>query len=583
MEGRSSLNICHAFSSSHKISCACAHKECSSLFLVRPMRFAGDELPDLKEARRRLDKLSPEILRELQDGENLAQEAWDEHMRSERQPCEEASTASEELPGLVGIEDVSSLSGAAMHLVGNEDNVIFMVDNTFEDKEMEMLPPTVPCSPSEVLDDQKDVSHSAERSLPQVLHDDDDFPQTAMYISDVDERTEDEQKLLGWAELVKDVPPEQKKRRKRGKCSDSNGLPSISLKGFAKKRGLTPSGAKWLLACGMPISFLNLLVFLESVFKVGNNDGEQEPVEFIEYFSGAARIHSRFTEAKVSSLKFDEVESKEFEDMLSESGFLTALAFAKRLVAFGVGHYGTCCKSWIFTSRGSTLRDELCILGDQTRKCVIQGNRLAAKTVLLIIFHVAMGAGFCLEQPNSSLLGRSPWMRLLNSLRAWTSTFTWMGAFGHDIPKPTSLFHFCAPLADRFPEGLARTLTREQLTAFDSPAVDYLPPLPGSDRIRYSGTADLETIQIYTKDYANQFYLKWKEAQTARLNRVAKGEDVRPWVETAFPTEDDEMCDWKLWARKRTEAKQSFGVDWEADCFLRDVCKLFSIPCDTLL
>ena len=74
------------------------------------------------------------------------------------------------------------------------------------------------------------------------------------------------------------------------------------------------------------------------MFKVGTNEGEQAPVEFIEYFSGKARIHSRFAEAGYSSLKFDEVEDHRFEDMLSEDGFLSALAFGRRLVEFGMAH-----------------------------------------------------------------------------------------------------------------------------------------------------------------------------------------------------------------------------------------------------
>ena len=103
-----------------------------------------------------------------------------------------------------------------------------------------------------------------------------------------------------------------------------------------------------------------------------------------DYFSGEARIWQTWRSAGERALKFDCEEDDLHQNMLKPQGFVTSIVFALRLAAWGTGHLATCCKTWVYTSRGSTLRHELNVLGDLSKECVVEGNDLVSKMTLVL-------------------------------------------------------------------------------------------------------------------------------------------------------------------------------------------------------
>ena len=59
------------------------------------------------------------------------------------------------------------------------------------------------------------------------------------------------------------------------------------------------------------------------------------------------------------------------------------------------------------------------------------------------------------------------------------------------------------------------SISKEELKAFDEAGttpVNHLASLPGSSKMRFSGTEDLHESQKYTEGYARAVYEAWKTA-----------------------------------------------------------------------
>ena len=78
-------------------------------------------------------------------------------------------------------------------------------------------------------------------------------------------------------------------------------MPPMNLHDFAKKRGLSPSGAKWLLARGLPIGFFNLIMWAHTMLRPGKDDA----VQLVELFSGVARLHAKWIGEGEQAAKYD--------------------------------------------------------------------------------------------------------------------------------------------------------------------------------------------------------------------------------------------------------------------------------------
>ena len=88
-------------------------------------------------------------------------------------------------------------------------------------------------------------------------------------------------------------------------------------------------------------------------------------------------------------------------------------------------------------SRGGSFRTSINVDGDLSAPFVRLGNLLCHRTALLLYVVAARFATFIVEQPGSSVLEEFPAILQAMTDLGGTRTFTWLGAFGHSIPKST--------------------------------------------------------------------------------------------------------------------------------------------------
>ena len=67
--------------------------------------------------------------------------------------------------------------------------------------------------------------------------------------------------------------------------------------------------------------------------------------------------------------------------------FRLMLVFILRMKAHSVAHFGLQCGSWVFISRGSTLRTFLAPHGNSNVKCVADGNKMVSRLFGLQYLH----------------------------------------------------------------------------------------------------------------------------------------------------------------------------------------------------
>ena len=196
--------------------------------------------------------------------------------------------------------------------------------------------------------------------------------------------------------------------------------------------GLTGGGYRQLLTLGVPIAFLNILLWCELVMGPSPND-----LDCIEYFCGVGTVHSSFREHNYNAVGYDRNHGA-LQDINTPAGFLTALQWARRLKpGTGFSHWAPVCSSWIWISRGSSGRTATGDLhGNCENSSVRAGNKMVYRVALIIMYLVAKQTMWIIEQPSSSVMFD---MACLKKLRPWFTTHTWMGMFGAATPKPTKL------------------------------------------------------------------------------------------------------------------------------------------------
>ena len=112
------------------------------------------------------------------------------------------------------------------------------------------------------------------------------------------------------------------------------------------------------------------------------------------------------------SLTFD-LETKDYEDMVSVRGFLLAILRTLRLCRQGLLWLGTPCRSfsWIATSKHCRSRRNP--LGDCSLSFVRCGNILTCRSVILSLIATVRGVETFTEQPSGSTMDIHPYVSWL--------------------------------------------------------------------------------------------------------------------------------------------------------------------------
>ena len=159
-------------------------------------------------------------------------------------------------------------------------------------------------------------------------------------------------------------------------------------------------------------------------------------VQFLDLFSGVAEASRVFSRKGYVTRNFD---INMGDDITRRDGFFKCLEIVMSLVLGGLILLGPPCSLWVFMSASVHRRTKCNTEGDCTKEAVRSANLLVRNICFLIALAHFRGIFVILEQPSSSQMKNYSWLcQLCSTLRLRRIT-TWMGCYGHLIPKPSYL------------------------------------------------------------------------------------------------------------------------------------------------
>ena len=226
-------------------------------------------------------------------------------------------------------------------------------------------------------------------------------------------------------------------------------------------------------------------------------------LDFVEYFSGQQAVTNGFDSLGLFALPYDVINDGRYQDLNSTWGFIHALQLLRMLEPLtGLMWLGTVCSTWVFMSRNSTMRTVRNPRGDLRRRCVLKGNKQAARSAALIAFCFARRMGFVLEQPGSSILWLHPAIAHVERVARcavggrWHRVCTYMHHFAGSHIKRTELcsneswiHHLSRPHPGRVHSAQPAATTRRR---------------KADGKLQCSGTAHLKATQTYTREFGDQ-------------------------------------------------------------------------------
>ena len=137
-------------------------------------------------------------------------------------------------------------------------------------------------------------------------------------------------------------------------------------------------------------------------------------------------------------------------DLTTSRGFSNAI-YQLLNVRPGGGHTSApVCSTWVFMSRGSTLRSVASPLGRSDSESVRIGNLLAARAIILLLIASAKSIFWILEQPGTSIMYLHPLFQRLIKLIPVQQFRMNMGDYGGHSKKPTILYSSSSDLGFSF-------------------------------------------------------------------------------------------------------------------------------------
>ena len=238
-------------------------------------------------------------------------------------------------------------------------------------------------------------------------------------------------------------------------------------------------------------------------------------LDAVEFFSGQAAVTSGMLERGLRAMPYDILNDHVYQDICSSWGFVAALQALRMMVPCqALAWLGTVCSTWIFMSRNSTMRTHASPRGDRSRRCVLRGNRQAARTAIVMCWCYARMLGFIVEQPATSVLWLHPAMRHVQAVAKalkfrWHMVSTYMFAFNGEHLKKTELVSnesFTHHLHRNHPGKKASSSARGAATALTSVRRD--------GKKQCSGTQALKATQTYTVEFGREVATAFAEFRT---------------------------------------------------------------------
>lgn len=213
-------------------------------------------------------------------------------------------------------------------------------------------------------------------------------------------------------------------------------------------------------------------------------------MDFMEVFAGKANITREFLRNGYRGCGIDvNFFDDDSHNLLSSTGLRLALDAVSTLRSAACLWIATPCSSFVILCRAQSKRYPANnFLGDCSRPFVQAGNMLLEASSILYFIGWALGVHVILENPTSSVIGRTPSLCGLFSLvRPWCFT-TYMGAFFGRTVKPLFLWS---------------TLGDIRQLAVDRPNVPGDDELVHRDGQRFTGCKlALQESEVYTPAFA---------------------------------------------------------------------------------
>jgi hypothetical protein len=131
-------------------------------------------------------------------------------------------------------------------------------------------------------------------------------------------------------------------------------------------------------------------------------EGTARDCSYCELFAGEAAVSRGFAALGCTGCALD-VRFSADHDLLSPTGFLTALRAVLRVQQGGLLWAAPPCSTWVWLSRASTGRDKR-VEGDAHNDYVQGQNALVCRLVLLLRLCMRRGVYWIVEQPRSTLM-----------------------------------------------------------------------------------------------------------------------------------------------------------------------------------
>ena len=164
---------------------------------------------------------------------------------------------------------------------------------------------------------------------------------------------------------------------------------------------------------------------------------------FLDAFCGTGRLTVALMERGFSGYSYD-LESSSSQNILSGVGFAMLLTWLLDVMSGGFFWCGIVCSTWVFMSRGHTLRNRANPHGNTSRSDVAMANIMADRVAFLCELCSLRGVLWVAEQPSSSILFHyvafKPMLPRVSIRRHRVRRkFIWLGFRGHRLYKPTVL------------------------------------------------------------------------------------------------------------------------------------------------
>ena len=356
------------------------------------------------------------------------------------------------------------------------------------------------------------------------------------------------------------------KRRVRGKQGVPRSVSQGTYEHMGASRGITALQMKILITLGIPLSFLNLLLFAE----IHCGCSQRIDQDMLEMFSGQGLVAAQWLWSGHKSSTFEYKADGVNQDFTSACGLITALGQILRLKRdnSSLVWWGTVCSSWVWLCRSLTLRSTANgFLGPQKpTPFVAAGNCMLARQCLCLVVLFILKIHWCLEQPQSTVMHKTKFFEFIEKvLGEVIRVHTWQGMFGAKSQKPTFLFSHSP-----FIHGMKRTLDRSRLNDWTTVGlVNHL--RPGRDgRQRVAGNSGLKGTEAYPGEFCQKVFETFRHREHHDLHG-----DVSP----VPPPQDGELVDWDMHRMAALRLKEAFNIDWQ-EANLHEACSELAIPAD---